>query len=208
MPGGERVVKEPWRMVLGILGRKGFDFVKTAKKEDKEAILYMRAKNINSPLTSSAGRLFDASAALLGIAECAAYEAEGPVKLEAIARKGIDDMYEFDVIPAKAGIYTIKTTCLFLDICKDLRKRKDKAVISAKFHNSMAGIVIETIKLLSGVKDVALSGGVFQNKYLIEKTKEGLIRAGFKVFTNEKTPVNDYNISLGQFHVFSSTCKN
>ena len=209
MPGGEKVVTEPWRMVLSILGRKGLDLLKTVRKEEGRVVLSMCDRGINTPLTSSAGRLFDAAAALLGIAERSSYEAEGPIKLESACRKGIRTSYEFNA--HKTGKrYIIDTLPVFTGMAADIRKKKKVAEISTKFHNSMANIIAGTVSRLSkdsGIKKVALSGGVFQNKFLKTETMRKLCRKGFAVFANKQTPSNDFNISLGQYHVFSSTGK-
>lgn len=209
MPGGEKVIREPWRMVLSILGRKGFPFIKNAKKEDKELILSMISKDINSPLTSSAGRLFDAAAALLGICEYASCEAEGPIKLEALCQNGIQESYDFDILKQN-NQYIVDATPLFLSMAKDLKRQENKRIIATKFHNSIADIITKTIKKLSkdtGVKNIALSGGVFQNKFLTRKTIKKLLLSKLNVFINNRTPVNDFNISLGQYYVSCNTSK-
>lgn len=210
MPGGEKVVTEPWRMVVSILGRKGLDLLKTVGKEEGRVVLSMCDRGINTPLTSSAGRLFDAAAALLGIAERSSYEAEGPIKLESACRKGIRTSYEFNTHKTDKR-YIIDTLPVFTGMAADIRKKKKMAEISTKFHNSMANIIAGTVSRLSkdlGIKKVALSGGVFQNKFLKTETIKKLCRKGFTVFINKQTPANDFNISLGQYHVFSSTGKN
>jgi len=209
MPGGDKVVGEPWRMVLSILRGGGMHYVKRAGKKEKKTVLAMCKRGINSPLTSSAGRLFDAAAALLGVCEYASFEAEGPMKLERMSRSGIEDTYGFGISRLR-GQYVIDTTPLFLGMKTDLEEKKDKCAIAAKFHNSMADIVIKTVKKLSkisGIRDIALSGGVFQNEFLKKRAITHLASSGFNVFINKKSPVNDYNISLGQYHVFSSSGK-
>ena len=115
MPGGDKVVAEPWRMILSILGRRGICFIKGVKKENMELVLSMYEKNINSPLTSSAGRLFDGAAALLGICQRASYEADGPIKLEKMCKEGIEEAYEFK-LSKKDGSYIIDTESLFLSM--------------------------------------------------------------------------------------------
>ena len=196
MPGGEKAIREPWRMLLSIMGKKGFPYVKSAAKKEKEAILSLMSKDINSPLTSSAGRLFDAAAALIGLTERVRHEAEGPMKLEAICDSGTNAFYEFGSGPEKVA-YSIDTGPIFTGMARDLKKNAKKSLISGKFHNSMAKIVIDTVKKLSresGIKRAALSGGVFQNAVLKKKAIAGLSKKGFRVFTNEKFPVNDFNI--------------
>ena len=203
MPGGDKVVSEPWRMVLSILGKKSIPFLKRVKKGDKDMILSMCEKNINSPLTSSAGRLFDAASALLGICEYATYEAEGPIKLEAICKSGVDESYKFKISKENTQ-YIIDSEPIFLGMLKDMEKGIKKSAIATKFHNSIANIIITTIRRLSkntGIKDIALSGGVFQNKILTRRIIKKLALSGFNVFTNNRVPANDFNISLGQYYV-------
>ena len=210
MPGGEKAVNEPWRMVLSILGERAIPFLKGIKREEKEAILTMCRKDINSPLTSSAGRLFDAAAALLGICLRASYEAEGPIKLEAMCRVGIEEAYAFRTLK-REGAYVIDAEPIFLSMIKDIRKGVEKSVIATKFHNSMANVIVDTVKTLSKnkkVNKIALSGGVFQNKFLKTKVIEKLKAKKLKVFINKKLPVSDLNISLGQYHVSCSSRKN
>lgn len=209
MPGADKVVYEPWRMVLSILGKRGLYFIKGVREKDKELILSMMSKNINSPLSSSAGRLFDAAAALLGICRFASYEAEGPIKLEAMCKNQIEQRYEFRILNSN-GCYIIDTDGLFLGMARDIKKGKDKAFIATRFHNSMVEIIVSMVKRLSkqlGLKDVALSGGVFQNKFLKSGVIKRLNGSGFNLFTNNKTPANDFNISLGQYYISCSTCK-
>jgi len=219
MPGGEKAINEPWRMALGILGRKAFPLLTGVERREKEAVLAMREKNINSPLSSSAGRLFDAAAALLGVCTHASYEAEAPIKLEAMCDGRTEETYGFNILKQK-GQYIIDAEPIFLGMIKDLsakggsasggKQGKNKKVIASKFHNSMAGIIIKTVKKLSkesAVKDIALSGGVFQNKFLKAKTIKELTSSGSRVFTNEKTHLNDLNISLGQYYVLSRAGK-
>jgi len=210
MPGGEKVVSEPWRMVLSILGERAIPFLKGIRREEKEAVLMMCRRGINSPLTSSAGRLFDAAAALLGICLYASHEAEGPIKLEAMCRRGINEAYAFRTSKEKE-IYVIDTESIFLNMLKDIKKGVEKSIIATKFHNSMASVIADTVKSLSRSKrinKIALSGGVFQNKFLKTKVTEKLKSLKLRVFTNEKLPVTDLNISLGQYYVSCNPCKN
>ncbi|MFH1245932.1 MAG: hypothetical protein V1662_05530 [Candidatus Omnitrophota bacterium] len=205
MPGADKAVSEPWRMALSILGSQAFPFLKKVPREEQELVLKMLAKRINSPLSSSAGRLFDAAAALLGVCEYAAYEAEGPIKLEALCDETVEAHYEFTIV-SKDGCYIVDTDDIFLRMRMDLTRGRDRRLIASTFHNSMAEIILQMIRKLSrtsGIKNAALSGGVFQNRFLKEKTIKKLTKTGVKVFTNERTPVNDFNISLGQYFAAS-----
>jgi len=210
LPGGDKVTSEPWRMVMSILGKEGTPFLKKVKKKDMELVLSMCDKNINSPLSSSAGRLFDAAAALIGICEFASYEAEGPIKLEKLTQENENSSYKFKILKEKDK-YIVDTKPLFLEIIEDLKKKRNKSLIATKFHNTMVSIIVKVVGKLSKankVKDVALSGGVFQNKFLKNKVTERLSFLGFNVFSNVKFPVNDLNISLGQYYVSCNTSKN
>jgi hydrogenase maturation protein HypF len=209
MPGGDKCVREPWRMALSVLGKEGACLLKQVPKKDKDLVLAMMEKGINSPFTSSAGRLFDAAAALLGICAYASYEAEGPIKLESISDKSLNESYGFK-INREGGCYAVDTDGLFRGIAGDMKRKVRKNIIASKFHNSMAEIIVKMAKKLSkfySIKDTALSGGVFQNNYLKEKVLAKLSRTDLNVFINDSVPVNDVNIALGQYHVFSSSRK-
>ena len=209
MPGGDKVVRQPWRMALSILGPRCVHLLRGVSKKDIQLVVEMLSKNINSPLTSSAGRLFDAAAALAGICLYASYEAEGPIKLQALCDAGIKQRYEFDVV-RQNGHSVISTKQIFVEMIKDLNQGRSKNLIATKFHNTMAEIIVRVAKRLSrslGIKDAALSGGVFQNSFLKTMVVNKLHSLGFRVFTNERAPANDLNISLGQYHVSGSTGK-
>lgn len=211
LPGGDRVVYEPWRMVLSILGKEGSGLIKGVGKRKKELVLSMMEKGINSTLSSSAGRLFDTAAALIGICRFASYEAEGPIRLEKMCDNKIEDTYEQKGSWSTGDdCYIIDTGAIFSGMVKDLKKEKAKGFIATKFHNSISDIILSMTKRLSKklkVKSVALSGGVFQNRFLAERTIERLIGSGLEVLTNKNRAVNDFNISLGQYYVSCNTGK-
>jgi len=206
MPGGDKVVSEPWRMVLSILGPEGAALMKKPKKKEKDLVLAMMSAGINSPLTSSAGRLFDAAAALLGICEYASHEAEGPIKLESMCDGKVRGGYGFRILKDDDRD-VIDTEGLFLGIAADMKDGKGKSVIASKFHNSISELIIKTVKKISkryGIENIALSGGVFQNKVLTIKVIKRLESSGFNVFINSSTPVNDLNIAFGQYRIARS----
>jgi len=211
MPGSDKVVYEPWRMDLSIVGREAKGFIKGVARSDEELLLSMMDKRINSPLTSSAGRLFDGAAALIGICRFASYEAEGPMKLEKICDNSIRGFYGKKVsLTSDNGCYIIDTDAIFSGIIKDLKKGKPKEFIATRFHNSIAEIISETCIRLSNenkIKTIALSGGVFQNRFLTDRVIVKLSDSGFKVLINKDRAVNDLNISLGQYYVSCNTCK-
>jgi hydrogenase maturation protein HypF len=205
MPGGDKAVLEPWRMVLSILGEKGAPFLKDVPRQEKELVLTMMSKGLNSPLTSSAGRLFDAAAALLGICVRAKHEAEGPIRLESMCKDDVEGHYGFE-IEKENRCFVIDTDELFTGMTRDMRKEQDTGIIASKFHNSMCRLIVETVRKISkstGIKDVALSGGVFQNRYLTPRIQKGLIGLNHKTFVNRSLPANDLNIALGQYFAVS-----
>ncbi|MFH0877428.1 MAG: hypothetical protein V1863_04305 [Candidatus Omnitrophota bacterium] len=207
MPGAEKVVRQPWRMALSVLGKTAVPFLKGIRREDKEIVLSMMSKDTNSPLTSSAGRLFDAAAALMGLCENAAYQAQGPMELEGLCDDSIRARYDFD-IGRSDGSYVVDAQGVFFGMVRDLRRGKSPCEISTKFHNSMVEIIVTMVKQLSndtGLRDVVFSGGVFQNKFLKKWAMKKCALCGFGVFTNERLPVNDLNIAWGQYYVSGRT---
>lgn len=206
MPGGDRAVEEPWRMAVAYLyltyGRAFIEmdlpFLKQISPERVEFVLTAIEKQINCPLTSSAGRLFDAIAALTGICTVSGFHAEAPMRLESVADLSTHSHYEFaqnDVIqfePAIAGIVG------------DLMNQVPVAVISSKFHNTVIEALLRTVKKMhqeTGIRKVALSGGSFQNHYLLERLEKKLETLKMKVYSNSTIPVNDGGIALGQLAV-------
>jgi len=203
MPGGDKVVHEPWRMILSILGKRGIPFLGGISKRDMDIVLTMMEKGINSPLTSSAGRLFDAASALLGMCQHASYEAEGPIKLESICDGQIRGKYDFFISNA-SGCYIIDAYGVFEGMIKDLERGISKCSIASKYHNSISAIIVCMIKKLAkktGLKKIALSGGVFQNKFLTQRVTRDLGKSGFRILMNSTTPINDLNIAMGQYYV-------
>jgi hydrogenase maturation protein HypF len=209
LPGGEKAVYQPWRTALAyIYMYYGDDFDYTSLSLFKVAgakkvgiLKEMIKRGVNSPLSSGAGRLFDAVAALLGLCVTRTFDAEGPMRLECAINDTTDDYYPFTTGDS------IGFGDTFREIISDLRAGKG-SLIPAKFHNTVAQVILETvlkIKEETSLKTVILSGGVFQNKYLLEKTSYLLKMNKFRVFTNSLVPSNDGGISLGQLIIASKS---
>ncbi|MDD5436636.1 MAG: hypothetical protein PHX20_03735 [Candidatus Omnitrophica bacterium] len=197
MPGGERAISEPWRMAAAYVYRAfGPDLPKITRRWPKRTLAMLIAmidRNINSPLTSSAGRLFDAVGSLVLGIDRVSKEAELPVELERIA-----DPEE------RNSVYSLQTTGIVKGVVADIAKKTDRSVISAKFHNTMAALISETVLRASKkfkVKQVVLSGGVFQNRYLVGRTVERLRSGGLKVYAHENVSTNDSGIPIGQIAI-------
>lgn len=214
LPGGDKAIAEPWRMaysyLYSIYGPKAktldIDFIQRMDYDKLSIIEKMIDKNINSPLTSSCGRLFDAASSLIGIRDEISYEGQAAMELESFCASGIKERYNFCIFK-EGDELIIDPQEIFIEIIKDLKEGIDKKVMAAKFHNTIAGFTLNLcvkIRENSGINKIALSGGVFQNKYLTEKVVSLLEDKGFKVYTQSKVPPNDGGISLGQAVVAGS----
>jgi hydrogenase maturation protein HypF len=207
MPGGDKAVDEPWRMAFSLLYKyldKGIDYLrlplfKSVNPQQIALVKEMIDKKINTPLTSGAGRIFDAVSAILGLCPVSKFDSEAPVRLESVTDPLTESYYPFDF---GSSVVFAKTLKAILD---DL-PRSDISVISAKFHNTIAQMILtvsETMRRDTSIQKVALSGGVFQNKYLLERLTRLLTEKHFEVFTNHLVPSNDGGISLGQLIIAS-----
>ena len=206
LPGGDRASEEPWRMAVSWLYKVfGKDFLKLdlalfhqTRPEDIQGLIHMMDRKINCPLTSGAGRFFDAVASLLGLCQVAAFPAQGPMLLESIINVNCTEKYEWS---ANQGISLDET---LRGIIKDIGTGVGNPVIASKFHNTVSSIIFETvngIRFRGGINKVVLSGGVFQNKYLLERTETQLRKNDFEVFSPLSVPANDGGIALGQMAV-------
>lgn len=203
MPGGDLATSEPWRMAVSYLypiyGRGLLDldlpFLRKLNLSVVERVIQAMEKNINCPLTSGAGRLFDAAAALLDLCTRSGFHAEAPMRLENVVRPANRQAYPFDDRPE------ISLAPAFQAMVHDLLGGEDVGLISTKFHNTVAEIIIRQvnrISLESGIRTVALSGGTFQNRYLSTLVESGLQADGLRVLVPLQLPSNDGGIALGQ----------
>ena len=208
MPGGPMAIKEPWRMAMVYLseafGREGEDlrieFMKKIDPQKWTILKRMIEKRINTPLTSSMGRFFDAISALLSIRHEVHYEGQAAIELEMIADQGVTEEYPFSVRRDEKPM-VIDPAQTVRAIVRDLVDGVLRSTISGKFHRTVASLIVETcqaIRSAEGLNRVVLSGGVFQNLLLLSRVQVGLKRSGFDVYTHHLVPTNDGGISLGQ----------
>jgi len=212
MPGGDRAAREPGRMAISYLYNVYKDKIDELGQvfENNQAIfgyeklnnicIEMIRKDINSPKTSSMGRFFDAVAYLLGFNKKVTFEGEAAIYLENIASKEEISSYDFD-IDLVNGKYIINTDKIIIGIIKDLKEKISREVISMVFHNTIIKFTVDMCIKISencGIKKVALSGGVFQNKILLQGIYNRLKSKGFIVYINKEVPCSDGGISLGQ----------
>jgi len=213
LPGGAAAIREPWRMAVSYLahhfGREflklDIPFVRQLNRPKVDLLLRMMEQGVNSPLTSSCGRLFDAVAALVGIRQKVNYEAQAAVELEmAMASSDEDTAYPMKLAPepvAENNHWVISTRPLFEALLDDLGRNVSVAAISRRFHNGLVAGFVELATLLrktTALNRVCLSGGTFHNVYLSERLEARLSEAGFEVFTQKEVPSGDGGLSLGQ----------
>jgi hydrogenase maturation protein HypF len=223
LPGGDAAIKKPARTALALLWSLGLEWdehlasVIEFSKEDRMVLHTQLEKKINTPMTSSMGRLFDAAAALAGVRQKVNYEGQAAIEFEAL------------VDPAEAGSYNfvleqdqVQIRGVVEALIADIRAGVPTSKISARFHNGLAEAVRMVVKKISGdsgIREVALSGGVWQNITLLGRTLSLLRNDGFKVYLHRQVPTNDGGLSLGQaaiaarrltggYDVFGSARKN
>ena len=215
LPGGEAAICRPYRMAIShlysLLGDDGLQsalpYLGDVDTHELEIIRQQIDKRINSPLTSSCGRLFDAVSALLGFRGEASYEGQAAVQLEMMAydmEDGAD--YPFTIVE-RDGAQLVHLSEMWGGIIDDLRAEFPSGAIAVRFHNTMAKIIQQTCGRISeetGLQQVALSGGCFQNRLLLTKATSVLEEAGFDVLTHHQVPCNDGGVSLGQAVIANS----
>ncbi|MDQ3269268.1 MAG: carbamoyltransferase HypF [Pseudomonadota bacterium] len=225
MPGGAQAIRQPWRLAYAQL-RRAFGWEAVAREH--AALPFFRAmadkplatldgmitSGLNSPLTSSCGRLFDAVAAVVHWRDCVSYEGQAAIELEsAVDRTALDDgkAYPFSITD-EDGIPRLEPGPMWEELLRDLAAGVAAGVVAARFHAGLAqGLTAMAQHLASTHGDrccgrVALSGGVLQNRVLAEATIGGLEAAGFAVLRHHRVPANDGGLSLGQAAIAAARC--
>ncbi|MDI6725682.1 MAG: carbamoyltransferase HypF, partial [Smithellaceae bacterium] len=209
LPGGEAAIRHPWRMALSYLATLlGEEAVYAGKlpglagigELERQVVLKQIERGINAPLTSSCGRLFDAVSALLGLVGAVSYEGQAAISLEMIARPLGAGAYPFD-LDEGGDLILVRLRPLLAALVGDINNRAAPALIAGRFHNTLvklALVVCLKLQKRGGWKKVALSGGVFQNRLLLEGVYSSLCAAGFEVLVHRQAPCNDGGIALGQ----------
>ncbi len=207
LPGGDAATRHIWRSALSLLinalgpawraeaGRlfRGLD------RKTVNAVERMAEKGVNAPLTSSMGRLFDAVSFISGLGPEATYEGQGPMELESLCARTSVQPYVFD-ISRQEGVFLIDPAKALVAALRERGAARARR-ISGRFHAGLAGMLADTVSVISrdsGIKTVVLSGGVFQNRTLLEYGMGRLKQKGFTVFANAEVPANDGGIALGQ----------
>ncbi len=208
MPGADACIYRIYRMVMGVLSVLYPDVDEAVERlrarfalEDAEAqtMAFQLKNGVNSPLTSSAGRMFDVASAVSGVRSEAVYDGQAACELEALAVP-VSDYYGFD-IDRSSEPWVVDTRQVFREMMVDADGGMTPGELAGKFHATMALIIVETARALAretGLRRVALSGGVFQNTTLAGWAVEGLESAGLEVCVHRRVPCNDGGVSLGQ----------
>jgi len=208
LPGGDTVTKEPWRTALSVLhsfyGRDfsnlDLPFLRMLDEGKKNQVTEMLEKNINCPPSCSAGRWFDAVAAITGLCIESSFHAEAPMRLEACMDKSETEIYRWELLPAGE----IEFKKLIEDVIFDVQSKVPVSKISGRFHNTLCEIIftqINSISGKSGIKKAVISGGSFQNKFLLSKLENEFRKTDIQLYSQSRIPSNDAGIALGQLAI-------
>ncbi len=204
LPGGDLAIRQPRRAAIGLLwtlfGEKAFNratapLLAAFSKSERSMIRQMLSRQFNSPLTSSAGRLFDAVASLLGLRQIAGFEGQAAMDLEFAAREEVNESYPIELLSGTPVV--VDWRAMILNVLKDIADGVSVGDIAAKCHNFLTDMIVEIAKRI-GEPKIALTGGCFQNRYLLENSVLKLQAAGFKPYWHQRVPANDGGIALGQ----------
>ncbi len=205
LPGGDAAVRQPRRVGLALLWETYGEAVLTTDlaarfgpPDERQIFAHMLRRGLNTPLTTSAGRLFDGVAALLALHPEVTFEGQAALALENIADPSVRDRYAMDVVsPGGAAPMSLDWRPMIDAILADLGAGVSPGVIAARFHNALVASAV-TVARLVGAPRIALTGGCFQNRLLVTRLAEALRREGLEVVQHRQVPPNDGGISLGQ----------
>lgn len=208
LPGGDAAIREPWRMAAAFLQTVYGDamanldlaFVRRVDPAAWRTLSRAIERGLNAPLTSSAGRVFDAVASLLGLRDRVEFEGQAAMELEALAAARVDSTYRVRLSETD-GTLIVRTQDVIRGVVDDLLRETAPATIAARFHATLVSVIVDVcgrIRERTRVGAVALSGGVFQNAWLLGATLDALETAGFEVYSHRQVPANDGGLALGQ----------
>lgn len=217
--GGEKSIKEPYRMAISYIYKAlGYDFshnvVENFFGESAAEFLKLIHKKINCVSTSSMGRFLDAAASIILGINHITYEGQASIELETAITKTCSEHYNYKIdqsIDNDDVIYEINFDKTIAELLKDKLSGTDKSIMAAKVHNTVINSSVNLctrISTITGIKKIVLSGGVFQNSYLLSNLSNALKELGFEVYTHSKIPSNDGGVSLGQLLIADSYIKN
>ncbi|AFZ05969.1 Hydrogenase maturation protein, carbamoyltransferase HypF [Oscillatoria nigro-viridis PCC 7112] len=217
LPGGEQAVKEPRRCALGLLyecfGNRAFEMLELASvqafsRQKLKVLQAMLQRELNTPKTSSAGRLFDAIAALLGLCQQASFEGQAAMQLE-FAANGFktDEAYPYELLCPAHSPMILDYSPMLNAILDDIHEQISQEIVAAKFHNTLIEGMVAIANRV-GVEQIVLTGGCFQNRYLLERAIARLKTEGFSIYWHHRIPTNDGGIAAGQIMAALRTLQN
>jgi len=208
LPGGEKAIKEPRRTALGMLyelfddeifRRQDLPTLHAFTSTELELLNQVLLKRVNTPITTSVGRIFDAVASLIGLQQRVNYEGQAAMELEFLTKSvEKEECYPFEIDEAP-NVKLVDWQSILEGILTDMKDHISRSIISAKFHNTLVEIIIAVAKKI-GQPRVVLSGGCFQNRYLTERAVKRLQEEEFRPYWHQRVPPNDGGIALGQLY--------
>ena len=203
LPGGDAAIHKPWRTAVGFaaalsLPIDDLPFLRARDAKDVDVVRTQAVRGLNAPMVSSMGRLFDCIAALCGVCSEADYEAQGAIELEELSRGRAAAEGEY---PFAMDGGNIRVGELLGAVVRDVRGGLSPAAVGARFHNTVRTMAVRAARAAgaaTGIREVVLSGGVWQNALLLELAADALREAGFEVYTHRRVPANDGGLALGQ----------
>ncbi|WPD22641.1 MAG: carbamoyltransferase HypF [Candidatus Electrothrix scaldis] len=216
LPGGEAAIRQPWRIAVGATHALGIEsaelddlpFLDHIEPQALSIIRQQVDKQINCPQTSSLGRLFDAAASLIGIRNQVNYEAQAAIELEVLSKSYLNSTapYPADLFSTDGSERIVPLQGLFQAIIEDVQRQEPAGLIGARLHHTLAQLAITLCRkaqATTGLQEVALSGGVWQNQILLNLVRQGLEEQGLTVYCHQQVPCNDGGLALGQLAVAS-----
>jgi hydrogenase maturation protein HypF len=209
LPGGDSAAHEPYRSAIGLLlsrSRKLAEEVaaKWLPEAKLKLLLDATERGVNAPVTSSAGRLFDAVAAIIGLRSHTHFEGQAAMELEFAAPEGAGNAADAYPFPVRAGAPSTPLQCdtqpLLEALLADVARGTPIGILSGRFHRALVALALDVAER-AGRECVVLSGGCFQNRWLATHLTSALERQGHRVLTGGQIPCNDGGISAGQAHV-------
>jgi hydrogenase maturation protein HypF len=197
-------VRQPCRTALALLfacdEKAGWNEsqlppVRALGASDRSLIRQMLAKGAASPVTTSAGRLFDGVAALLGLRQRTQFEGQAAMELEFAVQPNVGDHYDFELRSGEPAVLDWRP--MIAQVAREMESGADVPRMAAKFHNTLVEMIVAVARL-AGEAKVVLTGGCFQNRYLLEGAVRCLSEAGFRPCWHQRVPTNDGGIALGQ----------
>ncbi|MDA3625202.1 carbamoyltransferase HypF [Saccharopolyspora sp. WRP15-2] len=211
LPGATTAIKQPWRTAVSYLAESDLlraDLEVLQRNPKWTEVAALARDGHHAPPASSAGRLFDAVAAIVGVRDAINYEGQAAIELEQLAADGEPGCYPVSI--SGGPVLRVRGADLVRSVVEDLRAATPVPVIAARFHNGLAAAVVEVcvrLRQSTGIGTAALSGGVFQNVLLLRRVVEMLRRKDFRVLLHSQVPANDGGISLGQAAIAGALCR-